>query len=488
MLNLNFDTVNTLFFQDGEMLWSVSMYPGTLLDSTISLMDLDNRGYFVKLIPSLTGRLYKFDGEVVEQIPMDVDSLLGSSQKMQENIVITGGKETRTYGIDAMTGEVLYECSMNECNKFKESSLQDMFVVQCNTKTVRAHAPKTGEQKWNFSVSLHDVSFYPGNDPCENKEEEDDLETDNEALVEDTIKTVVPEGIVCATRDDSSLKWKRKFQAPIVDVWQLNGKKISKVNLFSKSHIPRRDGLLDDSEADDNPSLYIGRHNNQLYIQESISLLMGSMIGDDHSINQLDFPKVSWKPYMVSPSRTPIINHGPVDGSNQLAPAYDPVMHREDSKITALALTSGNTEYPFDSGFYLYTEAAPDLDPDDPVTNMTSLLGGRPDNRDSSLEDEETTVELIYMSLWHWWKEVVVIAVVTAIMTNFLITGPIVHNLRDDFQEWSRQLVTHVENIQRERNTQEIVSVYVDLPVTGPTNNTGSTPSSAGIVYPQGFF
>ncbi len=36
----------------------------------------------------------------------------------------------------------------------------------------RAHAPKTGEQKWNFSVSLHDVSFYPGNDPCDKNDTE----------------------------------------------------------------------------------------------------------------------------------------------------------------------------------------------------------------------------------------------------------------------------------------------------------------------------
>jgi translation initiation factor 2-alpha kinase 3 len=41
-------------------------------------MDLDSRGQFIKLIPSLNGRLYKFNGEVVEPIPMNVDSLLGT--------------------------------------------------------------------------------------------------------------------------------------------------------------------------------------------------------------------------------------------------------------------------------------------------------------------------------------------------------------------------------------------------------------------------
>jgi hypothetical protein len=41
-------------------------------------MDLDSRGQYIKLIPSLNGRLYKFNGEVVEPIPMNVDSLLGT--------------------------------------------------------------------------------------------------------------------------------------------------------------------------------------------------------------------------------------------------------------------------------------------------------------------------------------------------------------------------------------------------------------------------
>ena len=46
-------------------------------DINFSKMDLDSRGQFIKLIPSLNGRLYKFNGEVVEPIPMNVDSLLG---------------------------------------------------------------------------------------------------------------------------------------------------------------------------------------------------------------------------------------------------------------------------------------------------------------------------------------------------------------------------------------------------------------------------
>ena len=48
----------------GEMVWSSATQPGPLLSSTISAMELDDRGQFMKLIPSLNGKLYKYNGEV----------------------------------------------------------------------------------------------------------------------------------------------------------------------------------------------------------------------------------------------------------------------------------------------------------------------------------------------------------------------------------------------------------------------------------------
>ena len=51
-------------------------------------------------------------------------------------------------------------------------TVSSMQVPYKHSVYCRAHAPKTGEQKWNFSVSLHDVSFYPGNDPCDKNDTE----------------------------------------------------------------------------------------------------------------------------------------------------------------------------------------------------------------------------------------------------------------------------------------------------------------------------
>jgi len=469
--------------KDGEMFWSVSTDPGNMLSSTISQMDLDTRGQYAKLIPSLTGRLYKFNGEVVEPIPLDVDSLLGSSLKMQENVVVTGGKESRTYGVLLETGEILYECSMNDCTNFQENTTKDILVIQRNTQTVRAHTPRSGEQKWNFSVSLHDVAFHPSDDPCQDPPE--DL---IEGKDDFTLKSIVPEGVICATRNNDEedlIKWKRKFQTPIVDVWRIKNGQLSKINLFSKNHIPKKNGYLDDddkSDDDANPSLYIGKHNNQLYIQESVGWKKetDSFVHDyglDPSNNEIDFPRVTWKPYLVSPSRTPTINHG----AERPLITFEQTIKRGDSKVTALAITDTNADYPYDAGFYLYTDTTA-LDPDHPLNNITALSAAVIEEGEGPSEKtfEENTVEYILIySLWPWWKEVIFISLLTAVMMNVLITRPLIHEMRDNFQERSRELVQHVQNIQSENAIKEVVrEVFVEVPVPALTSLTPTTPST----------
>jgi len=60
----------------------------------------------VRLIPSLAGGLYKFDGEAVEPVPLSAETLLRSSFKFADDTVITGGKESRTYGVEVETGNI----------------------------------------------------------------------------------------------------------------------------------------------------------------------------------------------------------------------------------------------------------------------------------------------------------------------------------------------------------------------------------------------
>ena len=119
-------------------------------------------------------------------------------------------------------------------------------------------------------------------------------------------------------------------------------------------------------EAEDqntqNPSLYIGSYQQQLYVQESEAQLR--QVVDGRVLNgELVYPKVNWKPYLISAdSRTTVINHGNKPKHSEL-----PMLEYQHTKTNdpnkALAVIGGNSEYPYDSGLYLYPDE-PDLQTD----------------------------------------------------------------------------------------------------------------------------
>lgn len=156
---------------DGKTLWSVGTGPGSMLSSTISQLELMNNAKHVRLIPSLAGGLYKFDGEVIEPIPLSAEELLRTSFKFADHTVMTGGKESRVYGIQVSTGRIKYECTMEGCfgpagetltASAGDDDLDDIIIVKRETQVVRAVEPKSGSEKWNFSVSTHHLTFQPG--------------------------------------------------------------------------------------------------------------------------------------------------------------------------------------------------------------------------------------------------------------------------------------------------------------------------------------
>lgn len=53
-------------------------------------LQLTNNGQWVRIIPSLNGMLYKFDGNTVDPISVTAESLLKSSFKYSEDLVIAG--------------------------------------------------------------------------------------------------------------------------------------------------------------------------------------------------------------------------------------------------------------------------------------------------------------------------------------------------------------------------------------------------------------
>lgn len=90
-----------------------------------------------------------------------------------------GGKETISYGVSAQSGQIIYECSMRGCINSTDidadsvdnvndlpnetvpkidpaasaPSVEDeVIIVRRQTQTVRAIEPRTGQERWNFSV------------------------------------------------------------------------------------------------------------------------------------------------------------------------------------------------------------------------------------------------------------------------------------------------------------------------------------------------
>lgn len=75
---------------EGQKKWTISTTPGPMISSSIQNLELTNNGQWVRMIPSLSGSIYKFDGETVEPIPISADNLLSSSYKYSDDLVISG--------------------------------------------------------------------------------------------------------------------------------------------------------------------------------------------------------------------------------------------------------------------------------------------------------------------------------------------------------------------------------------------------------------
>ena len=388
---------------------------------------MTNNAKWVRLIPSLAGGLYKFDGEVIEPIPLSAEELLRTSFKFADNTVMTGGKESRVYGIELNSGRIKYECTMDGCFgpagetlSPKEDDLEDIIIVKRETQVVRAVEPRSGTEKWNFSVSTHHLTYQPIEDICNSTDEDNDaFEDDLEEL-----KAVVPEGIICKVdkKRPDVIKWKQNFNSPIVHAWRLEKGQLVPIDLFSNSHLPKSEAAQLD------PSLYIGSYKQQLYIQES-SMHLNKLN------NQEEYAKVNWRPYLISAdSRTTVINHGEKPNSDLPMLTYDP----NTAESTALAVFNqgGNADYPYDSGLYLYPEEPKlELDLVEEIThNATSEENEEIEEIATPTESPAQAVQIIFVSMWYWWQEIALISLITAAVMNVLITRPYIQGMREGFR------------------------------------------------------
>lgn len=187
----------------------------------------------------------------MDAIPITADNLLKSSFVYSGDLVIAGGREVRTYGLSMVSGENLYECTLLGCKNKTEhpTDYENMVVVERSTITVRAHESRSGSERWNFSVGLHNIRIPELN--CINY---------NAEIMSLNLTAILPKGQLNASNDKQGFLWSYNFNSPIVHVWKFNGKDLITVDLFDSTK-PAAHGL--------SPAIYLGIHNKQPYIHES---------------------------------------------------------------------------------------------------------------------------------------------------------------------------------------------------------------------------
>ncbi|XP_013108185.2 eukaryotic translation initiation factor 2-alpha kinase [Stomoxys calcitrans] len=472
----------------GKMRWSIPTAPGPLISSSIHRLELTNNGQFVRMIPSLSGGIYKFDGQSIDPIPITTDNLLSSSSKFSDDLVISGGKETRTYGVSARTGQMIYECSMDGCVNATEPEpnvmapiedgddplenenetqfqrtpnymdehdplVDDVIVVRRLTQTVRAIETRTGTERWNFSVGQHELDLVRSADCHDRKFSDIDM-----AMLDLDIKVIVPEGVICAfsKSDPSAMLWKHKFNHPIVSAWKISeSDDLESIDMFASAQWlwNRDDNLFEMPLPTISPSIYVGMYDKQLYIQESINLRK-EIVDKSHLYTQLTtestMPKIPWRPIgansnslvIYKQNGEKIISGG---GAQQALPSAETKGNElvpYDDEMFALSAQSvlNASEYVNGNGFYLYTSGELEKPKDDEVCNnnnskqnglpaikdaehkpSTSINSSTEDDLAFNLDDIDAPVKVVILSLWFWWKEIVVIAFTSAVLMNLFI-------------------------------------------------------------------
>ncbi|XP_048398697.1 eukaryotic translation initiation factor 2-alpha kinase 3 isoform X2 [Stegostoma tigrinum] len=332
------------------------------------------------IIPSLDGDLFQWDRdrESMETVPFTVESLLESSYRLGDDVVLVGGKSHTSYGLDAYTGKMRYICSAAGCRHWEEETTEqdsDLLLLQRTQKTVRAVGPRSGTEKWNFSVGHYELRFVrdaaskinyiesSSTASSRNGQSATFSERDQDTTVKDRIiKVSVSDWKVMSfsSKRGGQLEWEHQFCTPVASAWLVENGEVIPVSLFDDaSYSARRSSEIEDEEdlveaargaAESAESgVYLGMYKGQLYMQSSVRLcekfpLMPTL--EDYGDNKVaSLPDVRWKPLIHSPARTPALIR-----SDERDKCLSNDRHSHDEYSNgALSIL----QYPYDNGFHL---------------------------------------------------------------------------------------------------------------------------------------
>ncbi|KAL4824830.1 hypothetical protein H8958_007539 [Nasalis larvatus] len=370
----------------GKKQWDLDVGSGSLVSSSLSKPEVFGNKM---IIPSLDGDLFQWDRdrESMETVPFTVESLLESSYKFGDDVVLVGGKSLTTYGLSACSGKVRYICSALGCRQWDSDEMEqeeDILLLQRTQKTVRAVGPRSGNEKWNFSVGHFELRYIPDMEtragfiestfkPNENTEESkiiSDMEEQEAAIMDIVIKVSVADWKVMAfSKKGGHLEWEYQFCTPIASAWLLKDGKVIPISLFDDTSYTSNDDVLEDEE----------------------DIVEAARGATENSV------------YLDSPSRTPVLV-----GSDEFDKCLsnDKFSHEEYSN-GALSIL----QYPYDNGYYLpYYKR----ERNKRSTQITVRFLDNP-NYNKNIRKKDPVL------LLHWWKEIVATILFCIIATTFIV-------------------------------------------------------------------
>uniref|UniRef100_F6QTD0 Eukaryotic translation initiation factor 2-alpha kinase 3 n=1 Tax=Monodelphis domestica TaxID=13616 RepID=F6QTD0_MONDO len=416
----------------GRKQWDLDVGSGSLVSSSLSKPEVFGNKM---IIPSLDGDLFQWDRdrESMEAVPFTVESLLESSYKFGDDVVLVGGKSLTTYGLSAHSGKVKYICSAMGCRRWEDDDLEqeDILLLHRTQKTVRAVGPRSGHEKWNFSVGHFELRYVPEMDtragflestlkPSVKKGESRiiwDVEEQEAALRDTIIKVSVADWKVLAfSKKGGQLEWEYQFCTPIASAWLVKDGKVIPISLFDDTSYASESEILEDEEdiveaargATEN-SVYLGMYRGQLYLQSSVRISEKfptnpkalESVNNENAI--IPLPTIKWKPLIHSPSRTPVLV-----GSDEFDKCLsnDKFSHEEYSN-GALSIL----QYPYDNGYYLpyYKRERNKRSTQITVRFFDNM------NYNKNIRKKDPVL------LLHWWKEIVATILFCIIATTFIV-------------------------------------------------------------------
>ncbi|CAB1439078.1 unnamed protein product [Pleuronectes platessa] len=474
----------------GRKQWDLDARSGCLVSSSLSKPEVFGNKM---VIPSLDGALFQWnrDRESMEAVPFSVESLLESSYRIGEDTVLVGGKSLTTYGLGAYSGKLRYICSTVGCSQSgeKEMESEDVLLLQRTQKTVRAIRPRSGMEKWNFSVGNFELKLLPETqtgmnflegevasgdgwresqrviiDEPKEREPTENQHKQNQNL-DLVIKVSVPDWKVMAfsTGPDGQLVWEHQFCTPIASAWLVGGGKVSPINLFDDTAYSSQSEIDEDDDEDDpgkatrgaaESSVYLGMFQGQLYLQSSVKIsekFPSKAIGLGTDI--IPLPTVKWKPLVHSPSRTPALV-----GSDEFDKCLnnDKFSHEEYSN-GALSIL----QYPYDNGYYFpygshYREKR---------DSSVSLTNGNVAGAESRRRKDPVL-------LLPWWKEIIGTIIFCIVATTYIVRKffhpPAPPGLREESEtqcqtdsKFDLEVVESKEPVATEPRSSEYVSRYL---------------------------